>query len=426
MAHHNFYDSLGLDRGKDAETLGKVIDERLNSQSLNDAARDELQVARRILGDPGRRKIYDTRLDDPTAPTIDVPALRQMAAADPGSAGASHSSAAPAQSAQQSSQPAQSSRSPQSAQTSSQAASAAATANSGATPKRKRPKQYFPDTNPNAEAVRPGQTVPGATSAQGTQNTTGAAPNWNSFPTTTSIPVYQGPNTGSFPGQYGFQSQSQPQYGYLGQQNQQQDQAQNQQGQAAQLTQQAQTAEPAQVTQSEPQPAQSGAAAAEKKGASPWLVGAIVLVLLAIAAGGWWLWSNSGEAWDAKEQEMADTFPQIISEQSGQKGWLGMKCTSMTPNSGEDARIRCSDKKLGVSVIDYGTEANRDQQLPEGDAEVIGNNVCSARSYKMDGVAPPAYRIAPEGDDAKYLLVVNGGEAESKRMYLNLCEKTRG
>jgi len=98
----------------------------------------------------------------------------------------------------------------------------------------------------------------------------------------------------------------------------------------------------------------------------------------------------------------------------------------MAPNSGEDARIRCSDKALGVSVIDYGTEANRDQQLPEGDAEVIGNNVCSARSYKMDGVTPPAYRIAPEGDDAQYLLVVNGGEAESKRMYLNLCEKTRG
>lgn len=350
MAHHNFYDSLGLDRGKDAETLGKVIDERLNSRSLSDAARDELQVARRILGDPGRRKMYDTRLDDPTAPTIDVPALRQMAAADPGTAVASGSSTA-------------------------------------SKPKRKKPKQYFPDTNPNAEAVRPGQAVPGATSAEGAQSAPGApgaAPNWSSFPTTTNIPVYQGPNTGSF--------------------------GDTQVAQSGQST----------------DPAQSDVATAEKKGASPWLIGAIVLVLLAIAAGGWWLWSNSGEAWDAKEQEMADTFPQIISEQSGQKGWLGMKCTSMAPNSGEDARIRCSDKALGVSVIDYGTEANRDQQLPEGDAEVIGNNVCSARSYKMDGVTPPAYRIAPEGDDAQYLLVVNGGEAESKRMYLNLCEKTRG
>ena len=98
----------------------------------------------------------------------------------------------------------------------------------------------------------------------------------------------------------------------------------------------------------------------------------------------------------------------------------------MPIHDSEEARIRCSDKELGVSVIDYGTVANRDAQLPEkGDAEVIGNNVCSARSYKMEGVTPPAYRIAPEGADAQYLLVVNGGEAESKRMYLNLCEKSR-
>ena len=98
----------------------------------------------------------------------------------------------------------------------------------------------------------------------------------------------------------------------------------------------------------------------------------------------------------------------------------------MPATNGEEARIRCSDSKLGVSIMDYGSESNRDAQLPEGDAEVIGNNVCSARSYKMEGVTPPAYRIAPEGADAQYLLVVNGGEAESKRMYLNLCEKSRG
>ena len=394
LAHHNFYDSLGLDRGQDAETLGKIIDERLNSQSLNDATRDELQLARLILGDSGRRKTYDTRLDDPSAPTIDVPALREMAAAP-------SSDSSPTSSSQFGSAAAGST---------SIAGSASKTA---AASKRKKPKQYFPDTDPEAEAVRPGQT-------EQSQSTPGAAPNWSSFPTTTNIPLYQGPNTGSFPGQYGFQSQSQPQYGYPGQTQQPQQVQQGQVQPAQQPTQPAEPAQPAQDTQSEVE------TKTEKKGASPWLVGAIVLVLLAIAAGGWWLWSNSGEDWNATEEKMADTFPQIISEKSGQKGWLGMKCKSMTPNSGEDARIRCSDKSLGVSIIDYGTEANRDAQLPEGDAEVIGNNVCSARSYKMEGVTPPAYRIAPEKEDAQYLLVVNGGEAESKRMYLNLCEKTRG
>lgn len=379
MAHHNFYDSLGLDRGKDAEALGRDIDQRLQSRELSDAARDELQVARRILGDPGRRKVYDTRLDDPSAPTIDVRALRQMASAEPGPASTSVS--APGNPAAPSPAP-------------------------SAAPKRKKPKQYFPDTDPNAEAVSPAQ---------------GAAPGWapGGYPTTTNIPVYQGPPTGAYtsqgpgigqgqnPSQYGFQSHNpgQPHYSYPAQQT---------------------APAPQQTPVEAPQPAETSTpAAAEKKGASPWLIAAIALVLAGIGVGGWWLWDNRGTEWDAADQEMADTFPQIISEKDGQRGWLGMKCTSMPIHDSEEARIRCSDKELGVSVIDYGTVANRDAQLPEGDAEVIGNNVCSARSYKMEGVTPPAYRIAPEGADAQYLLVVNGGEAESKRMYLNLCEKSR-
>ena len=79
-----------------------------------------------------------------------------------------------------------------------------------------------------------------------------------------------------------------------------------------------------------------------------------------------------------------------------------------------------------MSIIDYGDEQTRDGLLPEGDTEVIGNEKCSARSYKMEDVTPPAYRIAPDGEDSQYLLVVNGAEAESKRMYLNLCDKSRG
>ncbi|MDK8796893.1 hypothetical protein QP994_03225 [Corynebacterium sp. MSK044] len=170
----------------------------------------------------------------------------------------------------------------------------------------------------------------------------------------------------------------------------------------------------------EPQPKK------KSKGLTWLLVFVILLLLGGIGAGGWWLWNNQGEDWNAQEQKMADTFPRIISEKSGQRGWLNMKCQSQSPEDGQKARIRCSDQDLGVSIIDYGDEQTRDSQLPDGDAEVIGNEKCSARSYKMEDVTPPAYRIVPEGEDAQYLFVVNGGEAESKRMYLNLCEKSRG
>lgn len=393
MPHHNFYETLGLDRTKDAPALAKEIDSRLSAGNLSAAARDELQVARKVLGDGRRRQVYDAKLGDPNAPEITVPALRELAAADFG----------PQPGAQQW-------RDVGDTVQMGESKTVEIDSDTKRTPesstKKNKPKQYFPDTDPNAEAVSPAQ---------------GAAPGWapGSYPTTTNIPVYQGPPTGTYtsqgpgigqgqnPNQYGFQSHNpgQPHYSYPAQQT---------------------APAPQQAPVEAPQPAETSTpAAAEKKGASPWLIAAIALVLAGIGVGGWWLWDNRGTEWDAADQEMADTFPQIISEKDGQRGWLGMKCTSMPIHDSEEARIRCSDKELGVSVIDYGTVANRDAQLPEGDAEVIGNNVCSARSYKMEGVTPPAYRIAPEGADAQYLLVVNGGEAESKRMYLNLCEKSR-
>lgn len=351
MAHHNFYDSLGLDRSNDADTLGREIDQRLQSQSLNDATRDELQVARRILGDSGRRKVYDTRLDDPSAPVLDVRALRQIAAAEP--ATATQTEQKPELRTEKIE------RKPEQK------------------PETAKPKQYFPDTDPNAEAVgaAPGSTsvyAPAQGQGQGYYPATGAHQG-------TSYSGYQGQNPG------------QPQYSY-----------------------------PAQQAPAEAKPAP------KKKGAAPWLVGLLTLALLAaLGAGGWWWWTNRGEDWAAPEQQMADTFPQIISEKDGQRGWPGMTCTSLPANNGEEARIRCADSELGVSIMDYGNEADRDAQLPAGDAEVIGNNVCSARSYKMEGVTPPAFMIAPEGADAQYLFLVNGGDAESKRMYLNLCEKSR-
>lgn len=239
------------------------------------------------------------------------------------------------------------------------------TAESPKQAKADRPKQHFPDTNPGFAAVDAQQ-----------------------YPQQQYQQHYQQPQQYgySYPG-YGQQPQPQPQ----------------------------------------PQPQSQQAAPAPKKstGKTIGLTAAILLALAGIGAGGWWLWDNQGEEWGAKEQEMADTFPAIIAEQNGQRGWMNMKCESLPAENGQEARIRCANSTLGVSIMDYGTEEKRDEQLPDTDAEVIGNDVCSARSYEMEGVNPPAYRIAPEGADARYLFVVNGDKAEEQRMYLNLCEKSR-
>ncbi|HIW90240.1 MAG TPA: hypothetical protein H9870_01015 [Candidatus Corynebacterium avicola] len=80
MAHYNIYQSLGLDRSASSQDLAQQLDGRLASTSATDAgAREELSVARAILGDETRRGLYDQRLDDPSAAEIDIDSLRELA-----------------------------------------------------------------------------------------------------------------------------------------------------------------------------------------------------------------------------------------------------------------------------------------------------------------------------------------------------------
>ncbi len=83
MAHYNLYESLGLDRTKDPATLAGELDERINSGvATNPGGMEELNIARSILGDPQRRSLYDQKLDDDTAPEINIAALRDLANAN--------------------------------------------------------------------------------------------------------------------------------------------------------------------------------------------------------------------------------------------------------------------------------------------------------------------------------------------------------
>ena len=338
MPHHDFYSSLGLDRDRDAASLAASIDWRLADSNISPAQRDELQVAQKILGDERRRALYDARLDDPTAPTIDVASLRELADIDFGPAEAGDAAdetattsipVAPA--------PAAEPDAPQ--------------ASAGEEPKaevKPKPKQYYPDTDPNAEAVSPVQQYP-----------------VQSYPA-----QYPGPPPGYYP------------------------------------------------------PQVQGADKPRRGKTVPVILG-VLLLLGALGAGGWWFWNNQSEPWEPEDQVIADAFPRIVGEENGQRGWLGMRCTSKEPEEGQDARIRCADKQLGVSVMDYGTVEARDPMLPDEDPVVLTQGECEVHSYERAGQSPPAYVLAPQGQDGQFLLVVNGEDAENKRLHLNMCDKTR-
>src|SRR5699024_12841791 len=73
MAHYDLYQALNLDRSKAPDEISAELSERLEKNELdNIGGREEVEIARAILGDPQKRTAYDSRLDDPNAPEVDV------------------------------------------------------------------------------------------------------------------------------------------------------------------------------------------------------------------------------------------------------------------------------------------------------------------------------------------------------------------
>lgn len=75
----DLYHDLDLDRSKSPSELATELDHRRRGVSWDDKAlHEQLTVARRILGNPTKRSMYDQRLADPSA-NIDVDNLRGLA-----------------------------------------------------------------------------------------------------------------------------------------------------------------------------------------------------------------------------------------------------------------------------------------------------------------------------------------------------------
>ncbi|MDN6440328.1 MAG: hypothetical protein L0K27_12765, partial [Corynebacterium nuruki] len=81
MSHYDLYTSLGLDRTAPTTALATDIDRRIADLGAAGGARySELRTARAVLGDDGRRRLYDQQLDNPAAPEITVADVEELAA----------------------------------------------------------------------------------------------------------------------------------------------------------------------------------------------------------------------------------------------------------------------------------------------------------------------------------------------------------
>ncbi|MCQ4612370.1 hypothetical protein [Corynebacterium sp. CCUG 51687] len=152
----------------------------------------------------------------------------------------------------------------------------------------------------------------------------------------------------------------------------------------------------------------------------PWI--AAIVALLLIAAGGIWYWmQHRGEEWVGVEAEIAETYPGIVSDKAGQKGWHGLICDSATPDEGQEGKIRCANETLGVSVAKYVSSDALERVLPDPkEAVVLGSGECLIYDYQLPDATPPAFVLTPR-TEREYMVVINGDDAEAQRLDLPLC-----
>lgn len=162
-------------------------------------------------------------------------------------------------------------------------------------------------------------------------------------------------------------------------------------------------------------------AAPKKKSPWPWVIAILALLLIALAA--LWYWStHRGEDWAGAEQQIAEAYPKVVSERSGQKGWKELTCEPGSLDLDQTGKIRCSNGDLGVSAVQYASQSDRDDAVPDPrEAVVLGSGECTIHSYELPEATPPAFVMVPQ-DKPEYLFIVNGYDAENQRLDLPVCE----
>lgn len=142
-------------------------------------------------------------------------------------------------------------------------------------------------------------------------------------------------------------------------------------------------------------------------------------VLGVLVVGAWTVFGGSNtEEWGGSHQDLAETFPAIISDAVGATGWNGTQCTGAQPEANQDARIVCRGNGTTVVAADYGDGENRDAVVPEGNVDKLASGECSVRSAQIND---NTWAMYPEGEYAQYAFLVSGEHADELRLRLPIC-----
>ena len=168
----------------------------------------------------------------------------------------------------------------------------------------------------------------------------------------------------------------------------------------------------------QPMAQQPMAPAPKKKGKGGLIALITVLAVAAIAAAAALWFFLSYPSWNDKEQNLADSYPNLVGSRSGQDGFDGAKCSSRDPETGQEAKISCVGDGFSYIVTYYPSVEERDAMLPDAEPVELSNDQCTIQSFETTADVP-TYVMAVGGTQSAFL--VWGDNAEDERLNLPLC-----
>ncbi|MDO5032246.1 serine/threonine protein kinase [Corynebacterium sp.] len=143
-----------------------------------------------------------------------------------------------------------------------------------------------------------------------------------------------------------------------------------------------------------------------------------LLAVILIAGGGTAWFLKSRPAWSDEEQALADAYPQLVGNRSGDSGFGDTTCSSREPEAGQVAKISCTGEDFSYAIAGFASVDDRDAAVPSFDPVTLGNDTCELDSYEIEG-DEPTYFMAVDGESEAFL--VWGPDAENARLNLPVC-----
>lgn len=134
-------------------------------------------------------------------------------------------------------------------------------------------------------------------------------------------------------------------------------------------------------------------------------------------------------AWEGGEQHIAETFPELVSDGNGGKGWLGARCTTGVREVGQRGKIACTSSSVTFSIADYGTPEERSGSVDWPEESSFTHARCFTKSdvtpmsAHVEGI-PARFAVLPAAPNDGFAILIGGDKAEELIADIPVCPRS--